>query len=680
MTITNPLLTQSKFFDEAVPFQQIKLEHYMPAIEEGIQQAKAKIEKIKTNDETPNFENTIEALEFASEQMEYAASVYFNLFTANADDKFQDLAKEISPKIAAFQSDVNLDQKLFEKIKYVYEHRGQLHLNSEKTKLLENYYKDFVRNGALLNSEDKEKLRAIDQELSVLSPQFAENVMKATNAFELLITDKKDLSGLPEGVIEAAAIAAKAKGHSEGTWLFNLQYPSFGPYLQYADNRELREKLWRAYNQRSFGGVFDNQPIVLKTVELKHRRSQLLGFRNHAEFVLQERMAQTPEQVFNFLQRILIAAKPTAVKELNELKAFMKSLAGHDDLKPWDTAYYSEKLKEKNYSFNSEELRPYFSVDKVIEGAFEHAKQLYGLVFKPIENIETYHSDVKVYEVHDEASHEYIGLFYTDFFPRETKKGGAWATTYRNQGYHRGKLMRPHASIVCNFTKPTPTKPSLLSFDEVSTLFHEFGHALHGLLSKCHYRSLAGNNVYWDFVELPSQIMENWIEEKEGLDLFAHHYLTNAPMPDALVEKIKKASLFQSGLMTIRQLSFGLLDMAWHTTQPSKINTVDEFETTATEPTRLLAKIPGTNSSCSFSHIFAGGYSAGYYSYKWAEVLDADAFEFFKEKGLFNKDVAKLFREYILSKGGTEHPMELYKKFRGREPDADALLRRDGLI
>jgi peptidyl-dipeptidase Dcp len=680
MTNPNPLLSKSSLFDEAVPFQKIKLEHYLPAVEEGIRLAKEKIEKIKANTQTANFENTIEALEFASEQLEYAVGIYFNLFSADADTDFQGLAKDISPKVAAFQSDVNLDTELFEKIKYVHDHRGQLHLNPEKTKLLENYYKDFVRNGAMLSNDDKEKLRTIDQELSVLSPHFAENVLKSTNAFELLITNKNDLAGLPDGIIEAAAITAKAKGHAEGTWIFNLQYPSFGPFLQYGDKRELREALWRAYNKRAYNDDFDNQALILKTIDLKHKRAQLLGFRNHAEFVLQERMAQTPEQVFNFLQRLLAASKPAAMKDLNELKQFMKELAGHDDIKPWDMAYYSEKLKEKNYKLNSEELRPYFALEKVVKGAFEHAKKLYGIIFRPIENIETYHPDVKVYEVHDETSDEYIGLFYTDFFPRETKKGGGWATTYRNQGYYAGKLMRPHASIVCNFTKPTPTKPSLLSFDEVNTLFHEFGHALHGLLSKCHYRSLAGNNVYWDFVELPSQIMENWIEEKEGLDLFAHHYETDKVMPDTLIEKIKKASLFQAGMMTLRQLSFALLDMAWHTTNPTKISSVGDFETTSTEATRLLAKIPDTNISCAFTHIFAGGYSAGYYSYKWAEVLDADAFEFFKEKGLFNQDVAKLFREFILSKGGTEHPMDLYKKFRGREPDADALLRRDGLI
>lgn len=680
MTNTNPLLTKSPLFDEAVPFKQIKLEHYLPAVEEGIRIAKEKIEKIKANVEPATFENTIEALEFASEKLETAVGVYFNLFSAHANNEFQDLAKEISPKVAAFQSDVNLDAKLFEKIKYVHDHRGQLHLNPEKTKLLENYYKDFVRNGAILSAENKEKLRGIDQELSVLSPQFAENVLKSTNSFELLITDKKDLAGLPEGAIEAAALTAKAKGHPEGTWAFNLQYPSFGPFLQYADNRELREKLWRAYNKRAYGDEFDNQAVIMKTIELKHKRAQLLGFVNHAEFVLQDRMAQNSEQVFNFLKRLLTASKPAAMKDLNELKELMKELTGNDDIKPWDTAYYSEKLKEKNYKLNSEELRPYFSLEKVVQGAFEHAKQLYGIVFKPIDSVDTYHPDVKTYEVHDEATNQYVGLFYTDFFPRETKKGGAWATTYRNQGYLNGKLMRPHASIVCNFTKPTPTKPSLLSYDEVNTLFHEFGHALHGLLSECHYRSLAGNNVYWDFVELPSQIMENWIEEREGIDLFAHHYQTNAPMPDELFEKIKKSSQFQAGMMTLRQLSFALLDMAWHTTNPAKIHSLNEFENAATAETRLLPKIEGTNSSCAFTHIFAGGYSAGYYSYKWAEVLDADAFEYFKEKGLFNKDVASLFREFILSKGGTEHPMDLYKKFRGREPDADALLRRDGLI
>jgi len=665
--------------DEAIPFDQLKREHFLPALEFGIKQARLNIQKLKDNTAPADFENTIMALETASEGYESVQSVYFNLFSAEADEALQGLAKEISPLSAAFASEVSLDLELFGKIKEVYEKKDSHGLAMEQVRLIEKYYKDFSRNGALLSEADKDKLRQIDQELSVLGPQFSENVLKATNAFEMLIDNKGDLLGLPEGAIEAAAQEAETKGH-KGKWLFNLQGPSFMPFMQYAQNRELRRKLWTAYNSRAFKDAFDNQDIVKKIVQLRHDRAVLLGFKTHADFILSERMAQNPNQVMKFLNELLVPSKKAADRDVAELRSYKKSLDGNEEVMPWDFAYYSEKLKEKKYKYSDEELRPYFKLETVVEGVFEHARRLYGITFKEVLDVPKYHPEVRAFEVREERTQNYVGLFYTDFFPRETKKSGAWMTVYREQGYHNGQVRRPHVSIVCNFTKPTASKPSLLTYDEVQTLFHEFGHALHGLLSQVTYRSLAGTNVYWDFVELPSQIMENWVKEKEGLDIFARHYQTKQPIPIELVEKIKKASQFQAGYYSMRQLQFAFLDMAWHSQDPKNITDVDAFENKATDHTRALPKIPGTNSSVSFSHIFAGGYSAGYYSYKWAEVLDADAFEYFKEAGLFNREIAEKFKSSILSRGGTEHPMDLYKKFRGREPDPKALLRREGLL
>ncbi|MFS4458257.1 M3 family metallopeptidase [Bdellovibrio sp. HCB2-146] len=676
---SNPFLNPFTAFDEAVPFDKIKVEHFLPAVDESIAQAKKNIAALKANTAKPDFENTIVALEAASELSDRVAGIYGNLEVANADEALQALAKEIYPKLTALSSDIALDEEIFKRVKAVYDDRANLKLDKEQARLLEKTYLSFTRNGALLTGQDKETLRQIDQELSVLGPKFSENVLKSTNSFEMILSDKADVEGLPEGALEGAAAMAEAKGQP-GKWLFNLQIPSYLPFLTYAKNRTLREKLWRAYASRSYKGEFDNQDIVKQIVTLRDRRAKLLGFATHADFVLAERMAKDPHTVREFLNKLLKASKDAGKRDLNEVADFAKKIDGLTDIKPWDFAYYSEKLKEEKYAFNEEDLRPYFKLENVVEGVFAHAKKLYGLTFKENSSIPVYHPEVKAYEIYEEKSGKYVGLFYTDFFPRETKKGGAWMTEFRGQGYLGGKMRRPHVSIVCNFTQPTPTKPSLLTYDEVRTLFHEFGHALHGMLSDCHYRSLSGTNVYWDFVELPSQIMENWVGEKEGLDLFARHYETNAPMPADLIEKLKKSQKFQAGWMSCRQLQFGMMDMAWHTADPKSITDVDAFEEQATAETRLFPKLEGTNNSCSFSHIFAGGYSAGYYSYKWAEVLDADAFEYFKEKGLFNQEVAQKFKDNILSRGGTEHPMELYKRFRGREPDPNALLRRDGLI
>lgn len=683
----NPLLKRSDLKDQAIPFHLIKTEHYIPALTQAIQVAKADCAKIKS-EKVATFENTIVAIENLTESVDRISSIYFNLFSAEANAAHQALAKDISPLLSSFASDITLDTELFNRVKLIYDSRSESGLKGEDLRVVEKKYLDFVRNGALLDSVKKERLRSLDQELSVLGPQFSENVLNATNAFELWVDKKDDLAGLPDHSIEAAALAAqqklKASGQTSSSpkWLFTLHGPSLIPFLTYAASRELREKIWRASSSKAFGGPFDNKQIVSKILTLKFERANLLGYKTYADYVLEERMAQSSQTVFNFLEKLLEPSKKAAIKDLKEIQDYRKSLEGTSEIKPWDFAFYSEKLKEKKYSFNEEELRPYFKLENVIEGVFKHAEKLYKLNFKPVSGVPTYHPDVKTFEVYEKSNSgdNYMGLFYMDFFPRETKKGGAWMTNFREQGLWGQSVARPHVSIVCNFTKPTPTKPSLLSYDEVLTLFHEFGHALHGLLSKCKYRSLAGTNVYWDFVELPSQIMENWVKEKEGLDLFASHYETGEKIPAELVTKIKTASKFQVGWQSLRQLNFGLLDMNWYSTDPRLITDIDEFETKVSARTRLLDKEPGTNSSCSFGHIFGGGYAAGYYSYKWAEVLDADAFEYFKEKGLFSEEVATKFKNSILSRGGTAHPMDLYKEFRGREPDPNSLLRRDGLL
>lgn len=681
----NPLIQfyQKKTYgtrDEAVPFPLIQTEHYLPALDFAINEARQKIAGIKSNPEKASFENTFLAMESALEFYNHVLGIYFNIYGANGTPEHQALAKEISPKAAAFASEIALDPVLFARINEVYQNRGHLRLTPEQTRMVEKSFKSYARNGALLPDDKKKQLEKIDQELSVLGPQFAENVLNATNDFTLVLDKKSDLMGLPEIAIEAAAVDATKKGF-DGKWLFSLHMPSYLPIMQFSQLRDLRRKMWVAFNTRAYGGKYDNREVVRKTVELRAQRAQLLGYPNYATYVLDDRMATSPDQVMTFLKKLLAPSKKAAEKDLSELKSFKKSIDGNDEVMPWDFAYYSEKLKERKFKFNEEALRPYFKLENVIHGMYEHARRLFGITFHEVHDVPKYHPDVRVFEVREEKTNNYVGLFYTDFFPRETKRGGAWMTTYRNQGLSDQTLRRPHVSIVCNFTKPTPSKPSLLSYDEVQTLFHEFGHALHGLLSNVTYRSLAGTDVYLDFVELPSQIMENWVREKEGLDTFARHYQTGEPIPAEFVDRIKKANQFQAGYYSLRQLNFALLDMAWHTLDGKNVPDVGAFEMQATENTNLLPRIEGANASCAFSHLFDGdGYAAGYYSYKWAEVLDADAFEYFKERGIFNREVADSFKQFILSRGDTEHPMELYKKFRGREPDPNALLRRDGLV
>lgn len=670
----NPLLKEYN----TAPFSKIENKHFLPAISQLIEDTKAEIESITSNSEAPTFENTIEALENTGEKLDRATSIFFNLNSAETNDEIQKLAQEISPMLTEFSNDMLLNESLFERIKSVYKQKDSLNLSGEQQMLLNKKYKAFSRNGANLSEEKKKELRTIDAELSKLSLSFGENVLAETNKYELHITNKEDLAGLPEDAIDAAAETAKEKG-KEG-WVFTLDYPSYVPFMTYADNRELRKKMAIAFGAKGFhNDELDNQKNVLKIAKLRYKRARLLGYESHAHFVLEERMAETPEKVESFLNELLEKARPAAKKEFGELTQFAKELDGIDRLEKWDGAYYSEKLKQKRFNLDDEMLKPYFELKNVINGVFKVAEKLYGLHFEEVHNIDKYHPDVKTYEVKGDDG-ELAAIFYADFHPRPGKRNGAWKTSYKPQQIKDGKNDRPHISIVCNFTKPTASKPSLLTFNEVTTLFHEFGHALHGMLANTHYPSLSGTSVYWDFVELPSQVLENWCYEKETLELFATHYKTGKVIPMEYIEKIKESATFLEGMATLRQLSFGLLDMGWHGQDPSGITDVKAFELAAFADTQLYPDVPENCMSTSFSHIFQGGYSAGYYSYKWAEVLDADAFAYFQEEGIFNKTVADKFKNFVLSQGGTRDPMELYIAFRGKKPDPEALLKRAGLI
>ncbi|MDP8220748.1 MAG: M3 family metallopeptidase [Candidatus Stygibacter frigidus] len=674
----NPLIDLKRVGKyQALPFDEIKLEHFLPAIEFGLQEAEANLAKIKENPDNPNYDNTFRAMQELSEVLETASGTYFNLMGSESNDEFKQLAQEIAPKLSIFSSKMISDPILFERVKYVYDRLETVGLTSQQRRLVEKQYRGFIRNGALLSDEDKEKLEKMDMELSQLSPKYSQNILSATNAWEKHVTDEKEIAGLPENAKKAAAFRAKQKGYKEG-WLFNLQVPSVLPVLTYCSNRTLRKEVNNAFASRAYKGDFDNQELLKRIACLRYQRAQLLGYKNHAEIVLAERMAKKPEAVINFLDRLYAASIEPAKMELAELHAFARKLDGIEKIKPWDLHYYGEKLKQKKFDYQAEELRPYFKMENAVAGIFKVAEKLYGIKFNPVDDVPLYHEDVQVFEV-TESDDTYIGLLYLDMFPRETKRGGAWMTTYQSQGYRYGKDRNPHASIVTNFTPSTEDSPSLLSLDEVTTLFHEFGHSLHGLLSNVQEASLASPNVYWDFVELPSQIMENWATEEEALSLFAHHYETGEIIPEELIEKVKKSKTFNAGSGSLRQLGLSYLDMAWHNTAACGIEDVYDFEMKALAKTSLLPPIKGRNTSCSFSHIFAGGYASGYYSYKWAEVLEADAFELFLEKGIFDKDTAESFRHNILAKGNTEDPMELFIKFRGRKPDPDALLKKVGL-
>jgi len=678
-------MNNNPFFKEfnqpfgTIPFNEFKTEHFLPAIDEAIKVSNKIIKEICQFREEPTFENTILKLETSHEDLERIVGVYWHLFGANSEGEFKKLAQKISPIISAHTNDYMLNENLYNRIKIVFDNKESKNYDEHDMKLINDTHKAFIRNGASLSNEKKEELRNLDKELSLLSPQFSNNVLDAQNSFELWITDKEDLEGLSNDTIEAAYEAGKNKG-KEGQWLFTLQMSSYLPFMTYSKKRHLREHLFKAYGGLCNGGKFDNSEIVKNIVKLKHKRAQLLGYKSHADFVLERRMAENINNVYDLLDNLYDYSYTAAKNELNEIKDFAnkKDNLNPDDFSQWDLMFYKEALKKDKYAFDSEELRPFFKAENVINGVFDVANKLYGLEFTKVDDIQTWHKEVDCFEVNDsDGSH--VGILYIDLFPRNTKRSGAWMNALLENGLYKGKVRRPHVLFVASLTPSTKDKPSLLNYREVETIFHEFGHCLHGLLSDGKYQSTSGTNVFWDFVELPSQIMENWVGEPEALKLFAKHYETGEVIPDDLIEKIKKSSNFGAGYLSLRQLSLGYLDMAWYTNLED-VDSVEDFENKAIEKTKLFPTIPGMTVSNSFGHIFSGGYSAGYYSYKWAEVLDADAFEKFKEDGIFNKDTALSFRTNILSKGSLKHPMELYKNFRGREPKVEALLKRDNLI
>ena len=678
MNNNNPLLQPFNTPHQTAPFDKISEEHFMPAFEKALEEGRREIAAIINNNETPTFENTIEALEKSGKLLDRISSIFFNLNSAETNEKIQSIAREVSPMLSEYSNDIWLNEKLFERVSTVYEnYYDSAELNEEQNKLLEDTYKGFTRRGARLSGKDKERYREISAELSKLSLQFGENVLAETNDFKLHITNEKDLSGLPADVIEAAAQRAK-QDNREG-WVFTLQFPSYLPFMKYADNRELREKMFRAYTTRgNKGNKRDNNEIIKKMVALRLERARLLGYTNHAEYILSERMAKSPERVNQFLQQLLDASLPFAKKDVMAVEEYARKTGFNDSLQRWDFAYYSEKLKTASFDISDEMTKPYFQLEKVKEGIFDLTRKLYGLTYKRNKEIPVYHKDVEAYEVFDNDG-SFLAVLYLDFFPRESKQGGAWMTSYLEQHVENGRDVRPQISVVTNFTRPTASKPALLTFNEVTTFLHEFGHALHGMLSRVTYESMAGTSVYRDFVELPSQIMENWARQKKWLQDIATHYQTGEPIPEDMVDKIIAAGNFQSGYATVRQLSFGMNDMAWHTINEPVNKEVAQFEKEAMEPTELFPDVEGSCMSTAFGHIFDGGYAAGYYGYKWAEVLDADAFELFRQNGIFNRETANSFRKNILERGGTKDPMELYVAFRGQEPSIEPLLERSGL-
>lgn len=673
----NPLLTPWSTPHQTPPFEQIKPEHYLPAFREIIEKTKQQVDDIVASEAAPTFENTVEALERSGEELEVLANLFFNLNSAETSPELQAVAREVAPLLSDFSNDINLNAGLFTKVKQVYECRNELNLTSEQEMLLVKSYKGFVRSGANLDDRSKERYREITKQLSELSLQFEEQLLAETNGYIMHITSLDELSGIPESVLEMARDIARSKD-LEG-WAFDLSMPSFLSFMKYAENRTLREKLFRAYNMRGFqNNANNNTEVLVKTVNLRFEMARLLGYDTYADFVLEERMAESPDRVGDLLKQLLEASLPAGMREVEEVATLAKESGAEFELQRWDWAFYSEKLKDQKFSVNDELIRPYFPLEKVREGVFELARRLYGITFKGNRSLPTYHTDVESYEVFDKDG-KFLSVLYMDYFPRSSKSGGAWMTNYRSQFVKDGKDVRPVVSLVFNFTKPTENRPSLLSFNELETFLHEFGHGLHGMFASCTYASLSGTNVYRDFVELPSQIMENWAVQKEFLDIFAGHYESGEKIPQELINKIKESANFQAGYASLRQLSFGLLDMAWHTQVSTFDGNIVDFERKATQSTNILPPVDGTAISTAFAHIFSGGYAAGYYGYKWAEVLDADAFSLFQKNGIFDAKTAQLFRDEILSKGGTEHPMKLYLKFRGEEPSIDPLLKRSGL-
>jgi peptidyl-dipeptidase dcp1 len=655
---------------ETAPFQEIKEENYLPAFQELIAQSEKEIDAIANNPAEATFENTIEALAYSGEQLDRVSSIFFNLNSAETNDEIQKIAQEVSPILTEFSSKISQNEKLFQRIKKVFDEKENLNLNEEQKTLLNETYKGFVRNGALLNEEDKKKLEKIDIDLSVKSLNFGQNVLAATNAYFKHITNKEDLAGIPEPILAQYAEEAKERG-LEG-YAITLQYPSYIPAMTYADSRNLRQELALANGKKAFnGGEFDNQNLIKEIINLRQQKAELLGYKNFAEYVLEERMAESPKKVFDFLNQLLTAATPYAEKEITQLKELAKA-DGIDKMEAYDHAYYAEKLRKQKFDLNDEELKPFFPLEKVQDAVFDLAGKLFNLDFKEVTDIQKYHSEVRVYEVFE--NNDLKAVLYVDYFPRKGKRAGAWMTSFKNQWKKDNANSRPHISVVCNFSKPTADTPSLLTFQEVTTLFHEFGHALHGILADTQYPNLSGTSVKWDFVELPSQFLENYCYEPEFLKTFAKHYQTGEVLSDEKIKKINESKNFMEGYQTLRQLGFGLLDMAYHT-QPEAVQNIKTFETKQTEKCSLYPVNVETAISPSFSHIFQGGYSAGYYSYKWAEVLDADAFQYFKENGIFNSEIARKYKT-LLSLGGTQAPMELYKAFRGSEPKVESLLKR----
>lgn len=673
----NPFLIPYTTPHNTTPFHLIKMEHYEPALLEGMKEQNQEIDAIVNNPEAPTFQNTIVALEKSGALLERITNVFGNLMSAETSDEMQALAEKMTPLLSEHSNDISLNENLFERIKTVYGQKDKLELSTEESQLLQNTYDGFVRSGANLQGEDKEMFRQLNTELNMLTLRFSQNLLKETNNYELSVTESQ-LEDMPASAMETYAQSARDKG-KEG-YIVTLDAPSFVPFMKYCKDRSLRHQLYMAYNtQCTHDNEFNNLDIIKKLVNIRMQLAHLLGFQTFAEYKLKRRMAETNENVYQLLNQLLNAYTPAAHKEVAEMETLAHELEGDDfQLMPWDWAYYSEKLKNKKFNLNEEELRPYFELSQVEKGVFGLATKLYGITFKGNKEIPVYHPDVKAYEVFDKDG-SYLAVLYTDFHPRSGKRSGAWMTSYKGQWKENGKNSRPHVSITMNFTKPSAEKPALLSFSEVNTFLHEFGHALHGMFANTTYLSMSGTSVFWDFVELPSQLMENFAVEKEFLNTFAKHYQTGEPIPAEMIQKIVDATNFNVAYACLRQVSFGLLDMAWYTRKETFEGNVRTYEKEAWEKTQVLPEVEGTCMSVQFSHIMAGGYAAGYYSYKWAEVLDADAFSLFKEKGIFNQEVASSFRENILSKGGTEHPMVLYKRFRGQEPTIDALLKRNGI-
>ena len=674
----NPFFTAYHTPHQTVPFHLIKMEHYEPAILQGMEEQNKEIEAIISNPEEPTFANTIVALEKSGNLLNRVSTIFGNLMSAETCDEMEALAEKLMPMLTEHSNNITLNEALFARIDHVYTSPEKTMLSVEENALLENTYHSFVRCGAKLSGEDKEKFRSISTTLSLNTLKFSQNRLKETNSFELILNEEQ-LSGLPQSAIEAYAQTAKEKGKEE--YIVTLSAPSFGPFMKYSTCRELRKQLYTAYHtQCTHDNEFNNLDIVKTLVNLRLQHAQLLGYPTVADYTLTRRMAENSTNVYRLLHQLLEAYKPTALHELEEVKAIAKEMEGEEfEMQPWDFSYYVEKLKEKKFNFNEESLRPYFELSQVIEGVFGLATRLYGITFQENKDIPVYHTDVKAYEVFDKDG-KFLAVLYADFHPRAGKRSGAWMTSYKEQWKDENGNSRPHVSVTMNFTKPSAEKPALLTFSEVNTFLHEFGHALHGIFADTTYQSLSGTNVYWDFVELPSQFMENFAIEKEFLNTFAKHYQTGETLPEELIQRIVESSNFMVAYACLRQLSFGLLDMAWYTRTEPFEGDVRAYEEEAWKETQILPNIPEACMTVQFSHIMAGGYAAGYYSYKWAEVLDADAFSLFKEKGIFNTETANSFREHVLSKGGTEHPMILYKRFRGQEPGIEALLKRNGII